>query len=293
MWQRDLHARLEEIGLGDHVGILAPQPPVQRQQQPSFEIGHMVRIHSLPSHLELNGSLAVVVPPTATDALAPGRTKVKLMGSAQVLAVRSTNLILVQESEVTVRCLRGATEDMTMGMGATIVDRHRRSVAQQTLSRRRRAQRRSLEHLLAYSAPQTNPLLIGEGHLVIECGLNSDHLHPRDLLPLMRVCRAWAAAVRAWLHSAAALPFWQRVCAGMLPGGAVLHPELATPEMLLQWVRAPMVHGTREEWQLHDEGHRSREYEEDDPPTTEFEVCTYPKPLAARSRSAPRLSFRR
>ena len=69
-----------------------------------------------------------------------------------------------------------------------------------------------------------------------------------DIAAFSLVSRSWHVAWRAWLVSAAARPFWQGVCASMKLNVPILHPELCTKEMLLEWVRLPMAVGKREQW---------------------------------------------
>jgi hypothetical protein len=116
----------------------------------------------------------------------------------------------------------------------------------------RHAQRVSLEKLLIIpeGALAANPLLNLPICVVLERAIDARRIHPRSLLSYALTCRAWAAFVRAWLVSAHARPFWQRFCVATLPEGVVLHPELCTKELLLEWVRLRPAVGTRQHWYL-------------------------------------------
>ena len=118
------------------------------------------------------------------------------------------------------------------------------------LMHHRHAQRVSLEKLLIIpeSVFATDPLLNLPICVVLERSIDATHVHPRQLLSYALTCQAWAAFVRAWLVSAQARPFWQRVCVATLPEGVVMHPELCTKELLLEWVRLRPAVGTRQHW---------------------------------------------
>ena len=117
------------------------------------------------------------------------------------------------------------------------------------LMHHRHAQRVSLEKLLIIpeSAFATDPLLNLPICVVLERSIDAARVHPRQLLSCALTCQAWAAFVRAWLVSAQARPFWQRVGVATLPG-VVMHPELCTKELLLEWVRLRPAVGTRQHW---------------------------------------------
>ena len=118
------------------------------------------------------------------------------------------------------------------------------------LMHHRHAQRVSLEKLLIIpeSAFATDPLLNLPICVVLEHSIDAARVHPRQLLSYALTCQAWAAFLRTWLVSAQARPFWQRVCVATLPEGVVMHPELCTKELLLEWVRLRPAVGTRQHW---------------------------------------------
>lgn len=149
------------------------------------------------------------------------------------------------------------------------------------LTEHRREQRQSLERLL--SLPEdtyaANPLLNDPSAIVIQY-IRAEKIQLRDIAAYSRVSRSWHVAVRAWLVSAAARPFWHRMCAAMKlithPERGVLqfpvpilHPELCTKETLLDWVRFPMAVGTREQWDRASFGR-----EEDADAMTELELAS-------------------
>lgn len=123
------------------------------------------------------------------------------------------------------------------------------SYVAQALAKHRRLQRQSLERLLSLpeSTYAKDPLLDEPNVFTIQF-MPTDGIQPSDIAAFSLVSRSWSVAWRAWLVSAAARPFWQRLCASMELDVPILHPELCTKETLLDWVRLPMAAGTREQW---------------------------------------------
>ena len=84
------------------------------------------------------------------------------------------------------------------------------------LAEHRRLQRQSLERLL--SLPENtyakDPLRSDLEDLIIQA-TRADEIDPGDLAAYSQISRSWRVAVRAWLVSAAARPFWHRVCVAM------------------------------------------------------------------------------
>ena len=167
----------------------------------------------------------------------------------------------------------GGPLQMTMLRQVELSDTFMNGHVAHALLLHRHVQRVSLERLLllAENALASNPLLNVPSCTVIERGVDAERVLPRQLLSCALVCRAWAVAVRAWLASPAARPFWRRVCVAMLPDGVVLHPELCTKEMLLEWVRLRPAVGTRQQWYRCNLG--IAESEEESEAMTELELA--------------------
>ena len=95
--------------------------------------------------------------------------------------------------------------------------------------------------------------------LELSCTASTLTVQPRDLRAWALVSKSCAGIIRNWLASPAALPFWQRVCAGVLPANLMLHPELCTKDMLKEWAALPMAVGTKRSWHACGMGDRQRE----------------------------------
>ena len=245
----------------------------------SFHHGARVRLHNLQSQPQHNGSGGVLL------VRQNERWQVRL-DDATELALRPVNLQLEEPPPLPVlfgfqprvelppRRPRQADGPLQMTMlrqvepSETSMSGH---VAHALLVHRH-AQRVSLERLLLLpeNALASSPLLNVPSCIVIE-GVDAERVRPRQLLACALVCSAWAVAVRAWLVSPAARPFWRRVCVAMLPEGSVLHPELCTKEMLLEWVRLRPAVGTRQQWYRCGMG--AAESEAKPAPMTELELA--------------------
>ena len=203
-----------------------------------FTRGSRVELINLVSRATLNGRVGTVV---QDYNLASGRWAVETdPPHVMALNVRPANLRLVASmgDPIDVQYLLQQLEPGDdIGIGYM-------------LTNKRIAQRRALEGALrlANGHNAADPLLNDPSCQIVLGGVSALTIQPHELAKLALVCRAWAATVRAWLASPAALPFWQRVCAGVLPSDVVLHPELCTKDMLREWAALKMAVGTKQAW---------------------------------------------
>ena len=205
--------------------------------------GSRVELTGLASHASLNGRMATVleyVPAASRWAIVTDPP------NAKGLRVKPENIKLIHDpamarnpiSLTSLRQLEPAEHHGNLRVGTEIINK-------------RIAQRKALVKVLRLATGHNaaDALLNDPTCQILELSaLNAMTVQPRQLYAWALVCCSWAAAVKAWLASTAAYPFWQRVCAGMLPPEAVLHPELCTKDMLREWAALPMAVGTKPQW---------------------------------------------
>ena len=222
----------------------------------ALQLGSRVRAHGLLSRPQHNGSGGVLL------ARQNDRWKVRL-DDATELALRPANLHLEDPPLLPHILTHEARLDLPPRLeqaGGPLQTKMLRQIEPSemysngrvawTLMHHRHVQRVSLEKflLLPESAFATDPLLNLPICVVLERSIDALHVHPRQLLSYALTCCAWAAFIRAWIVSAQARPFWQRLCVATLPEGVVMHPELCTKELLLEWVQLRPAVATRQHW---------------------------------------------
>jgi hypothetical protein len=225
--------------MADDHEMQQPLPVLHR----AYTRGSRVQLTGLVSRASLNGCMATVLDSVPTD----GRwATITDRPSAQGLRVKPENIKLVCDPAM-------AKNPITLNilMQLEPSEHHFNAAMGTQITNQRIAQRKALISALSLAAGHNaaDTLLNDPTCQILELSaLDPITVQPRQLLAWALVCRAWAAAVKAWLASTAAYPFWQRVCAGMLPPEAVLHPELCTKDMLREWAALPMAVGTKQQW---------------------------------------------
>jgi hypothetical protein len=209
----------------------------------AYARGSRVEIVDLVSRASLNGCVATVLELVSES----GRWAIKTdPPRAATLSVRPENIKLVAS-------MGGVIDVQYLLRQLEPKDHHYITRISHEVTNRRIAQRKALNAALrlANGHNAADPLLNDPTCQILELsGLNALAVQPHQLSRWALVSRAWAAAVRAWIASPAALPFWQRVCAGLLPSETVLHPELCTKDMLREWAALPMAVGTKQAWSV-------------------------------------------
>eukprot|EP00966_Prymnesium_polylepis_P102811 2381880-Prymnesium_polylepis.1 len=203
--------------------------------------GSRVRLSGLASRASLNGCTATVLCHVPES----GRWAVRIdpPSDGEGLRIKPENLTLVPPSDPRIhlqhllRQLEPNEYHLNPRVGRLIIEsrkEHRTAL---------------ITALLLKDGHNTNdPLLNDPSCQVLVRALDPLVVRPYEAAQWARVSRSWAATVRGWMASSGALPFWQRVCAGLLPSEVLLHPELCTKDMLLEWVRLPMAVGTKQDW---------------------------------------------